>query len=74
MQMNYDLHSLFRENKSFRIDVLRKELQKEVQPIISKTKTWDFCARKHLRDLGTEMLIPKHLTDKWQRDKLRAVK
>ena len=74
MQMNYDICSLFREDRAFRIDVLRKELETKVTGIISKAKAWDFCARKQLRDLGAEMLIPKHLVGKWQCGELRAVK
>jgi hypothetical protein len=76
MQMSYDLCSLLREDNSSAIDVLRREFEMKAVAIISKAKAWKWnsCARKHSRDLCAEMLIPKHITQKWQRGELRAAK
>ena len=75
MQINYDLCSLFRDNKAVEINAVKKNSEMQVISTISQAKVWDpFRSGKHVRDLYAEMLIPKHITATWQRGELRALK
>ena len=75
MQIKYDLCSLLQENKALDIDGVRKSCEMRVATVISKAKIWNpFTKGKHVRDLLTELLIPKHITEKWKYGELRALK
>ena len=65
MQIKYDLCSLLQENKALDIDGVRKSCEMRAATIISKAKIWNpFTKGKHVRNLSTELLIPKHITEK----------
>ena len=76
MQMKkYDLLCLLREDKAFEIEGVRKHCEMKLADSISKSKAWNpFSRGKNGRDLSTELLIPKHITEKWQSGELRALK
>ena len=76
MQMKkYDLLCLLREDKAFEIEGVRKHCEMKLADSISKSKAWNpFSRGKNGRDLSTELLIPKHITEKWQSGELRAPK
>ncbi len=47
----------------------------KVVDFISKSKAWNpFSKGKNGRDISTELLIPKHIPEKWQARQLRALK
>ena len=75
MHINYDLCSLLQENKTIDINVVRKSCEVRAATMISKAKVWNpFTKGKHGRDLSTELLIPKHITEKWKCEgELRAL-
>ena len=73
----YDLGSLFLENKSLDIDCIRRNCEMKSVAAISQAKIWNpFTKGVHGRDLAAELLIPKHITAKWQHKcgELRALK
>ena len=76
MQMKkYDLLCLLREDKAFEIEGVRKHCEMKLADSISKSKAWNpFSRGKNGRDLSTELLIPKHIIEKWQSGELRALK
>ena len=68
MQIEYDLCSLFRDNKAVEIGAVKKNCEMKVITAISHAKIWDpFRSGKHVRDLYAELLVPKHVTKAWQR-------
>ena len=75
MQIKYDLCSLLRDNKAIEIDVVKKSCERKALLGISQAKVWDpFRGGKHVRDLYAELLIPKHVTNKWGYGELCALK
>ena len=63
----HDLGSLFHENKPLDIDSIRRNCKMETVAAISQAKVWNpFTKGVHGRDLAVELLIPKHITAKWQ--------
>ena len=75
MQMRFDVSSLLRDENSLELEKVRKDHEMKVADFMSKSKSWNpFSKGKSGRDLSTEMLIPVHLTEKWQRGELRALK
>ena len=75
MQMKYDLLCLLRDNKDFKIEGVRRQCEMKVIDFISKSKVWNpFSKGKNGRDISTELLIPKHITERWQAGELRALK
>ncbi len=75
MQIKYDLCSLLENNKLSNIEGVRKDAEMKVTSFISKSKRWNpFQKGKNGRDLSSELLIPKHITESWQCGELRALK
>ena len=73
MQMKYDL--LCSLLKDFEIEGVRRQCEMKVVDFISKSKAWNpFSKGKNGRDISTELLIPKHIPEKWQARQLRALK
>ena len=75
MQMKRDLSCLLREDKCFKIEGIRKQCLEKVGDLMARAKPWNpFLKGKTGRDMSTELLIPGHVTKKWQRGELRALK
>ena len=73
IQMKHDLSCLLREDKSFQIEGIRKHCLEKVGDLMARAKPWSpFLKWKTGRDMSTELLIPGHITKKWQRGELRA--
>ena len=67
MQIEYDLCSLFRDNKAVEIGAVKKNCDIKVITAISQAKIWDpFRSGKHVRDLYAELLVPKSMAT-WSR-------
>ena len=74
MQMKYDLLCLLWEDKTFEIEGVRRHCEMKVADFILKSKPWNpFSKGKNAWDMSTELLIPKHITEKWQSGELRAL-
>ena len=72
--MKYNLLCLLREDKAFEIKGVRRHCEMKVADFISKSKPWNlFSKGKNGIDMSTELLIPKHITEKWQSGELRAL-
>ena len=75
MQMKNDLSCLLREDKSFQIEGIRKHCLEKVGDLMARAKPWNpFLKGKTGRDMSAELLIPEHITKKWERGELRALK
>ena len=73
----FDLHSLLRDNKSVDINAMNRSHKLKALSLVSNAKSWDpFQGGKHVRDLGGELLIPKHIMKSWGNlnGELRALK
>ena len=74
MQMRHDLSCLLREDKCVLIEGIRKQCLEKVGDLMTRAKPWNpFLKGKTGRDISTELLIPEHVTKKWQRGELRAL-
>ena len=73
--MNFNLSSLLRQEESIEIKRIRADYEMKVANFIATCKVWDpFSKGKRGRDLFAELLIPTHITEKWQSGELRALK
>ena len=67
----FDLHLLLRDNKFVDINAMKRDHESKDSSLVSNAKSWDpFRGGKHVRELGAELLIPKHMKSwgksKWQ--------
>ena len=75
MQMKFNISSMLRDENSLELERVRKDCEMKVAEFISKSKSWNpFAKGKSGRDHLTEVLIPVHITEKWQQGELRALK
>ena len=75
MQMKFNISSMLRDENSLELERVRKDYEMKVAEFISKSKSWNpFAKGKSGRDHSTEVLIPVHITEKWQQGELRALK
>ena len=75
MQMNCDLLTLFREGNTSQISQIKRQCEGKMVDYVSRAKPWNPFAKGRMgRDLASELLIPRHLTARWQSGELRALK
>ena len=54
---------------------IQADCEVKVANLIAMSKAWNpFSKGKRGRDLSAELLIPTHITEKWQSGELRALK
>ena len=73
----FDLHSLLWDNKSVDVNAMKRSHELKALSLVSNAKSCDpFRGGKHVRDLGAELLIPKHIMKSWGNlnGELRALK
>ena len=75
MQMNFNLSSLLLQEESVEIKRIRVDCEVKVANFIATSEASSpFSKGKRGRDLLAELLIPAHITEKWQSGELRALK
>ena len=75
IQMKFNISSMLRDENSLELERVRKDYEMKVAEFISKSKSCNpFAKGKSGRDYLTEVLIPVHITEKWQQEELRALK
>lgn len=76
MQIRHGLRSLLETSQLANIEGVKRDALKKAAAFLSKSKPWNrFKKGTNGRDVSTELLIPKHLTEVWQcGGELRALK
>lgn len=76
VRSNFDLWSLFHKEKTTDIAIIRGVFQTRLYEAISRMKRRGlFRSGTQVRDLYSELLIPKHITSTWNlQGELRAIK